>query len=205
LSPEEIEKIREGVAGPYRRIYQDLAVEGRMTQAEADRIVEAVVDHFMLLSSTDFGEKADPVAAAALFHELNRDFHSQVAAEFGQPRDDALRKYQDSINARFEVDEMRHVLEAASLPLSDTQRSRMIKAAIDAGAYIPMPYWTGAESSLALGQEMFERVKQRDQKILSLARGVLTLDQHRIYEAHISQRHADFEAWLRRQSSHEKP
>lgn len=72
-------------------------------------------------------------------------------------------------------------------------------AVIAKGAYVPMPEMSGAESMLALGQELMARIGQRDQCMLDVARGIASFMQCQHLEKYQHQRIADMESDLHRE------
>lgn len=159
LTPAQLKEIRERMLSFTRRIYEDIAVAARLSDAETEALLALLVDQQMRVGT-------------ASHNELMARNRAEIEAQIGASRAAAVGEYQNSMNARYEVEELRRELESAGMPMTEYQRRDLIKSAIAKGAHVPMralPAFTGAESFLASGQELFARIEQRDQRMLEIA------------------------------------
>jgi hypothetical protein len=193
-SAEQEARTRQMVRAVTRWIYEDIAVAAGLSVAEAEVLLELLASQQMELVASSF----DPMTVAGAY-ELNRlqDRHrNEVVAQLGSARAAAVANYQKSINARFEVEELRRQLEAAGEPITDAQRRSLIDAAIEKGAYVDLPTFSGGDSESAMLQELLARIQQRDHRLLQIAQSVLSASQSRIYDEYLQRRHAELESHL---------
>jgi hypothetical protein len=178
-----------------RPVYDDVGQEVGLDGPETEALLGLLAEQQLRLSDADI---ASTPADAAAHEQLNAEFQREIEEEFGPDRARRLSNYQESLNARYEVEEARRVLEDASRPLTETQKRTWVRSAIASGAFVRQPALTAGESSVALLQETLARTDQRDQKQLSLARGILDPEQFQLYEAHVTERRNRLDADIRR-------
>lgn len=197
LIREQREKVIERITAGLRRIYEDLGREVGLGDAESAALIRLLAEQQLQLSDRNI----DPFlpGGATAYEELQAHFRQEIAQQIGTERGRRLALYQDTINARFEVEEARRILDAAYLPLTESQRKSFIRAAIDGGAFMKQPAFVGGESSVAVLQEWLARIEQRDQKLLGVARGILSAQQFERYQTHVMDRRAAFDADIQRQ------
>lgn len=160
--------------------YEDVGQKVGLDEAESRALRNLLLDQRIRYAEANFGEG---VAGVAAIHEFTAQQWREIEAQIGPARTALLGDYEHSMEARVYVDELRQVLEAASLPLTEIQRKDLIQQAIERGAYLTGAIWTGAESDLAMRQEMQAKSDLRDQRFQGIARSVLRPDQFERYEA----------------------
>lgn len=178
------------------RIYEDAETDVQLDADERDALIALVAEQQLRLAGMDL----DPLSieGAERFREIEAEFRRKIEQQIGLERSRKLARYQDSINARFEVEEARRLLELSSLPLTEAQRTAWIRAAIERGAYTKPPAFTAGDSWLVWLKEATARIDERDAKQLAVARGILDSRQFARYENHLSERRAAAEAALLR-------
>jgi hypothetical protein len=183
------------VTDALRPVYADVGQEVGLDGPETEALLGLLAEQQLRLSDAHGGSTH---ADAAALEQLDAEFQREIEEEFGPDRARRLSNYQESLNARYEVEEARRVLEDASRPLTETQKRTWVRSAIASGAFVRQPALTAGESSVALLQETLARIDQRDQKQLSLAREILDPEQFQLYEAHVTERRNRFDADIRR-------
>jgi hypothetical protein len=174
-------------------IYEDIAAAAGLSAAEAEVLLELLASQQMELVASS----SDPMTVAGAYelNQLQARHRDAVVAQVGSARAAAVADYQKSINARFEVEELRRQLESAGEPITDAQRKSLIEAAIEKGAYVDLPTFSGGDSEGAMLQELLARIEQRDHLLLQIAQSFLSASQSRIYEEYLQRRHAELESF----------
>jgi hypothetical protein len=193
---EQEKKLRESVLRITRRIYEDIATAAGLSDGETESLTSLLAEQQLEI----FRSNIDPtssVAGAEEYRALLSRHRAAIAALVGTPRATAVANYQKSLDARFQVEELRRQLESVGMPITEEQRRGLISAAIENGAYIPMPEFSGGESVGALSQELLARGQQRDQALLQTARAWLKPSQLHWYDDYLRQRNAAMENSLR--------
>lgn len=190
---EQEKALRESVHGITRRIYEDIATAAGLSDGETESLMSLLAEQQLEIFKSNI-DPTSSVAGAEEYRALMTRHRAGIAALVGTPRATAVANYQKSLDARFQVEEIRRQLESVGMPLTEEQRRGLIKAAIDNGAYIPMPEFSGGESAGAMSQELLARSQQRDQALLQAARVWLKSSQLHWYDDYLQQRNAAMES-----------
>ena len=193
---EQEARMREMALASTRLIYEDIAAAAGLSSDEAESLIALLVNQQIAIATSNV-DPTKSVASAEAYRQLLARNRAEIVAQVGTARAAAVDEYQKSINARFEVEELRRQLDSAGLPITDEQRRALIKTAIEKRAYILMPEFSGAESETAMGQELLARIQQRDQALLQIARSILKDSQVRRYDQYLQERSAAMENSLR--------
>ena len=157
----------------FKQLYEDVGAEVGTSKYETSQLIGMLVDHHMQGNEIPF--EWNSIAALERVRELRSEQRADLLAFLGASRLAALDKYEASLGARREVAELTFVLGAASdTAMTEDQRRRFIRAAIDAHAYYAEPEYTGVESLEVLAQEKLAKMELLDMKMLDVARGILT-------------------------------
>ncbi len=193
-STEQQKKLREYLDAQYRRIYEDVGAALGLNADETDTLLKLLVDQQMLMSKAfDGGSEAEQAARFTAWQQGRRE---AVAAQLGGSRAAAFTNYEQSITARYEVDAIRYELERAQVPLTELQRKSLIASAIERKAFFPMPEFPGNAATAEI-QKLMAQIEVRDQRMLPVARGILTSAQYTHYQQFQANRHDLMEASLR--------
>lgn len=197
-SPEEQRAVAIArLAGAMQPLYEDVGQDVGLDGPETEALIRLMAEQQLRLSDANLDSSS--AGAAAAYQELKNQFQREIELQIGADRARRLASYQDTLNARSEVEEARRVLEAASQPMTDSQRKAWIRGAIDRGAFVDEPDFLGGGSSVAVMQEHLARIEMSDQKLLSVARGILDPQQFHRYESYVTQRRERFDAAIRRE------
>ncbi len=196
-SLEQQAKARTKEMALLRLIYEDVASVAGLSSAEKESLMELIFNQQTELYDSPAVDPMSSLSEAEAYNEMLARHRAELAELVGSSRAEAVVDYQKSIDARFQVEDLRRQLQSAGMPITEDQRRGLIKAAIERGAYVPMPEFTGASSEEAMAQELLARVQQRDQRLLQLARSVLRTSQVIWYEELLQQRHNTMEESLR--------
>lgn len=104
-----------------------------------------------------------------------------------------------------EVEDLRRILERASLPLSEAQRKAWIRTAIERGAYVAAPQSISDHFDVAALQEAYTRFDQRDQQLLSIACEILDASQVATVERVVTAPQQSYDEMLRNASTFRSP
>ena len=173
------EQLREFMRADIDLLYEDVGQKVGLDEAETGALKTLLLDQRIRYGAANLGEG---VAGVAARHELSAQQRREIEAQIGPARTALLGDYERSLEARMYVNDLRRALEGASLPLTEIQRKDLIQQAIERGAYLTAATWTGAESELAMRQEMQAKSDLRDQRFRGIARSVLRPDQFERYE-----------------------
>jgi hypothetical protein len=191
--PEDGE-LRERLQASIRVFYEDLGEQAGFGSEDFEKLIALMTDQ-MVRTLTGPPGSSDRVAAAMEIAEQERQRRAEVRAAFGASRAEAAWRYQKTLPARNEVEEMRGMLARAGLLLTEEQRREIVTAAAssDPGVW-EWPPITGAESHQAWLQETLAKLEQRDSTMAAITRGVLSQEQFHTYELHQAQRRNSLES-----------
>jgi hypothetical protein len=158
----------------FNGLYEDLGAALGTSQYETSQLIGMLVDHYIQLR--EIPGHANRMIALEQVRELRREQREDLVALLGESRLTALDKYEESMGARREVQELSFFL-GASTPLTENQRRRLVRAAIDAHVYYQEPQYTGVESMSVLEQERLAKMQQRDVNMQEISRGILSAEQ----------------------------
>jgi hypothetical protein len=195
LTAEERAVAIARITDTLRPVYDDVGQEVGLDGPETEALIGLLAEQQLRLSDAHIGATHADFAAR---EQLNAEFQREIEEEFGPDRARRLSNYQESLNARYEVEEARRVLQNASRSLTEAQRRKWVRSAIASGAFVRQSPLAAGESSVALLQETLARIDQRDQKQLGLARDILDPEQFQLYEAHVIERRNRLDEDIRR-------
>jgi hypothetical protein len=193
-SAEQREHFRTESEALVRLLFEDVGEDLGLDAAATESLIALLIDQRIRYAESGFG---DSVAGVSARRELSAQHHREIEAQIGAARAALFASYEHSIHARLEVQELRRMLERESLPLTEIQRKALIRGAIERGAYINGPVYTGAESELALLQEMQAQAELSNQRFTEVARGLLHPNQFERYEAWSTMRLETGDGYLR--------
>lgn len=197
-SAEQREHFRAESDALVRLLFEDIGEDLHLDAAATESLIALLIDQRIRFAETSFG---DSVAGVAARQELSAQHRREIEAQIGAARAASFASYEHSIHARFEVQELRRMLERESLPLTEIQRKALIRGAIERSAYINGPVYSGAESELALLQEMQAKAELSNQRFTEVARGVLRPNQFERYEAWSTMRLEAGDEYIRSQEA----
>jgi hypothetical protein len=128
--PEYRAAMREQQKMGLRQMYPDLASATGLSSEQVDRMMELLAEQ-QLKSMEGSRSLEDPAQREQYFEQLRqqqRDNESAIAAEIGSDGLQKWKEYQASLGARFQVRNLRSQLEAAGVPLRDTQVEDLVSA-----------------------------------------------------------------------------
>ena len=189
--------MREDLEKQYRRLYEDVGVSAGLNAEETEALLHLLVDHQMHKA-----EGVGPRSETEQMMEYNasrQERRAAVAAQIGAARAAQFDKYEQSITARYQVEAIREQFELAQMPLTESERRSLIASSIERKAYFPMPEYLG-NSQAAEIQKLSAQVELSDQRMLDVARGILSSEQYAYYQQYLASRHDAMETNLRRAS-----
>jgi hypothetical protein len=176
------------------RIYEDVRTELGLDADQNELLFALLVDHEMRRLALEIPDSPESLEA---YEALESQFERELADQLGPERAGRFAKYRYSENARYEVEDVRRLLDRASAPLTETQRKTMIRLAIERGAYVP-PAKPGADAfGSAVLQEAYARFEQRDQKLMNVARRILDPGQIALLERAYQERQRAYDEMVR--------
>jgi hypothetical protein len=176
---------RAAIEAEIRRTYEDIGRDVQLSAHEAQALISLLTDQLIHMADSRF---ENSVAGAAERQELQTQFRQEIAEQIGATRAASLASYERSLHARIEVEELRRLLEAELMPMTEKQRTTLIRRAIEQGAFVEPTVFTGAESQLARMQEHGARYELLHQRMAGVAREVLDANQLERYEAWVTSR-----------------
>jgi hypothetical protein len=156
------------------RIYEDFNISADASAKSRERI------NYMFAFS--FGRRSnlcDQIDTARSHMESIERQRSNVREMFGSSKADEIAEYERTIDARYEVEDLRLELKSAGIDITDEQRRALIAIAIRQGAFVAPREVSASESDLALRREIVEAMRQRDSKMEVHAGELLTAAQAR--------------------------
>jgi len=174
FTAERRENLRIQSEIEFRFLYEDVGEALGLDKTEAENLVSLLIEHRLEYAESAPGYSVAESTARAEFQAQQR---REIEAQIGVERARKLAEYQRSLQVRYEVENVRELLAAQSLPLTEPQRRDLIRRGISQGAYAAPTVFTGAESEIAVTQEQTARNEIAQQRLLNAAREVLSAEQ----------------------------
>ncbi len=175
-SPAMQRMMRNQARANMLRDYRDLVAQLGLNDEDANKFYDLVSERQSLRIHSDPLDETNSNAFT------QRKKEQEIASLIGNSGMQALKEYEQSLGARLEVDQMRDELNAAELPMSDAQRKRLIKAALEEQQQFPRLTFTAEMPEKEIQKLSLAWEREHTERILAQARLVLTTDQYRIYE-----------------------
>jgi hypothetical protein len=180
LSEQERENLLVHFNVESRFLYEDVGRDLGLDDLEAATLKELLVDQNMRWAESAPGNSVEEAPALA---EFRAQHQREIEMLIGAERAGKLAEYRKSLQVRYEVEQLRRMLENSDVPLTEVQRREMVRLGIEQQAYAGPTVMTGAESDLAINQETQARNELAHQRLANVARGVLTAEQFARFEA----------------------
>jgi len=158
-----------------KRMYADFAAEYGLSAEDSASLFELMVEHEMGFPAES--SNADPASFEAVWREHDRKFREKANALLGPDGADRLNRYQGTFGAREQISQLEDQLATLDIPLSEEQRRRLTRAAIQDGEQFPMPAFSSGQDpeQLSLQYQAWER--DRKERLAATARTVLNAQQ----------------------------
>jgi hypothetical protein len=164
-----------------RRSYRDLVAQLGLNAEEANRFYDLMLEKQHSGISPSRPGDPDFDANIQRIQEQQHRKEQEIAALIGNAGMDALKEYEQSFGVRMEVDQMRDQLSSAELPMSDAQRTRLIKEALEEQQQFPRPNFVDGMTEEDIQKLEFAWQHEHTDRMLAQAKQVLTADQYQIY------------------------
>jgi hypothetical protein len=172
-------------------LYEDLGREPELA-VKAQEIVEMFERHETeKWTLQDVVDTADEAQFENHFRALLARHDRELEELIGAAGITALRRYERTLEARYEVEELRDWLGGTDLALSAAQRRAMLDAILRPGVFIHRRQFSVGESPEAIRQEVEARLEQNDRQLLDSARLILNGVQWNLYAEELAARRAD--------------
>jgi hypothetical protein len=184
--PARVEHIRARYEREVRLHYEDARGEIGLSAQEHERLVHLLVDQRMRAGVRIVGRKPAGSPTAD-------DTRARIETEFGPRRAVLFDEYERTVHVRQEVESLRATLESAGLPISQTQRTELIRAGIAADKGSTEVAITRHDSLADRNRKLLTFIEERDRRFLPVVRRVLSAPQVARYEAFVAERRAQVE------------
>ena len=191
--PPSPESIRARTDARLRALYEDVGEALALTDERQERLVSLLVEQQVeprVLPDLPVEAETDDSAFEAYLQEMQARHRRDLAALLDERERAALRRYQDSLEPRSEVENLREMLEIEEQSLTDAQRRRLLESVLAPDAFLRRRTISRAESREAVRQEVEARITQNDRRLLDMASGILTRAQFELYADYLEQRRA---------------
>lgn len=193
MTAEQREWQEKQIEAAQRIVYEDVASTLRLDANENDALLQVLLDQQMQEQAS---WSSDIAENAARHKEWEQGRKAAIQDLLGPARAAAFDEYDRSIMARYEVMELQQALRSSGTPMSETQRKELISTVIERRAYelefAPVGNAPNAEMQQAIAQ-----IAQRDERMLSASRGVLTAEQFAKFDEYQRSRREGMEAAAR--------
>ena len=129
----------------------------------------------------------DPQRALARTSSASNRNRSSISSE--PEKAEELRKYQESLPARSEVEMIASQLEGSDAPLKDEQRKRLVAVVSEERGRVPMPEFNVGADQKAYAQAANDWQEDYEQRVNAQARTILNSEQYNAY--------SEYQQWQR--------
>ena len=158
-----------------KRMYADFAAEYGLSADDAARLYELMAEHELGYPAEP--SNADPASFEAVWREHDRKFREKANALLGPDGADRLNRYQGSFGAREQISQLGDQLAALDIPLSEEQRRRLTRAAIQDGEQFPMTAFSSGQDPEQLSQQYLTWERDSKERLAATARTILNAQQ----------------------------
>lgn len=193
LHPPSPESVLARTDARLRALYQDVGEALGLTAERQERLVSLLVDQQVeprVLPDLPVEAETDDAAFEAYLQEMRARHRRELAAVLDERERAALRRYQDSLEPRSEIENLREMLDIEERSLTDSQRQRLLESVLAPGAFLRRRAFSRAESREAMRQEVEARITQNDRRLLDMASVILTPGQFELYARYLDERRA---------------
>jgi hypothetical protein len=163
-----------------RRMYGDVAEQLGLSKEDAGKLIDLLSEQ-QLANMTRAQESTNPEEIRQQWEQLRREQQSQLVDLIGADKAEELRKYQDSMPARGEVEMIARQLEGSDAPLKDDQRKRLVAVLTEERARVPMPEFNGAADQQQYAKATNDWQADYEQRVNAQARSILDSEQYNAY------------------------
>jgi len=182
--------IIESAADQIPKLYEDAGSELGLSAETHLELIDLLIDREVQWRWPECPVDADDRKCARLRRAEDRRYERELRALLGRKGVAALERYEDSMEPRYEVEEMRWTLASSKLPISEVQRRTMVLSVLRSGVLEPRRRYSRNEGADAVRQHVQARVELNDRRLLEVARGILTPEQMDAYSKHLNERRA---------------
>jgi hypothetical protein len=171
-----------------RRMYGDVAEQLGLSKEDAGKLIDLLSEQ-QLANMTRAQDSTNPAEIRQEWEQFRREQQSQIVDLIGADKAEELRKYQDSMPARGEVEMIARQLEGSDAPLKEDQRKRLVTVLTEERARVPMPEFNGGADQQQYAKAANEWQADYDQRVNAQARGILDSEQYNAY--------SEYQQWQR--------
>jgi hypothetical protein len=191
-SPDFRQYMRTSLRASMSRMYPNLAEELNLTPAQLSQLFDRLTDNQLALMETvpSAGADADTVSkATAVREELTRNQETELASMLGDVKYGHWKGYQQTLGARQQVGRLNAALESGEQPLSDLQRSQMIRVLADhqkqkeeeAQQASRQASPTAESDQVAMMEENLKRAEDDNRRVIETAGSYLSPQQLEVF------------------------
>jgi hypothetical protein len=168
--------MRANVRAQNKRTYFDLQSKLGLTAEQTDALLDMLTDQ-QTQGFRNAGRNTDPEQARTWWEEEQSRRKAALTDLLGTAKAAEFEEYQKSMPSRSELSMLSQQLEGADIPLSDSQRSRMLEALIEERDRIPMPSYADGTPQEDMAKTYNEWQTDYEKRVAEQARGILTAEQ----------------------------
>ncbi len=179
MPPSMIKTMRNQVRAQNAKTYFDLKDRLGLTQKDADKLLDLITEQ--QTGSLDRQRNpGDPAQGEAMRTEWQR-IDGEIADLLGPAKAAEYSNYKNEMPARMEVAMLAQQFESSEAPLSDQQRTRLVKAMSEEREAVPMPGFSQGEPDQYRKQyEAWQA--DYEQRVAERARTILNSSQLTVYD-----------------------
>jgi hypothetical protein len=163
-----------------KRVYADFVAEYGLSPEDAARLYELMAEHEMGYPGE--ATNADPASFEAVWREHDQKFREKAKALLGPDGPDRLIRYQGTFGAREQISRLEDQLATLDIPLSEEQRRRLTRAAIQDGEQFRLSAFTPSQDPEQLSQQYLSWERDGKERFAATARTILNAEQMRHFD-----------------------
>ncbi len=171
--PPSAGSIRSRAEERFPRLYEDAGRELGLSPREHKRLIALLIDQYVEQMRPNIPHDLSAEQFFKRMRAMDRRHRRQLTSLLGRQGIAALARYRKTIEPRYEVEDMRELLEERGLPLSESQRRRMVEEILSPDVFQYGRVFQDTEPVEAVRMEVRARVERNDQKLLAIARRIL--------------------------------
>jgi len=179
MPPAMLKMMRANIRAQNKLTYFDLQSKLGLTDEQTSAMFDLLTDQQTLGFRT--ARNLEPEQARDFWEQEQLKRKSDIAELLGSAKAEQFEDYQKSMPARAELSTLSQQLEGAEIPLTDSQRSKMLAALVEERERIPMPTYAEGTPQEEMAKSYNEWQTDYEKRVADQARTILTSEQLSTY------------------------
>jgi len=182
-SPAARNYMRTRMKSGLKRMYEDVGPALGISQEKANALLDLLADQQTRNFGPPVSEDGRPVQDLQKYYrDQGQKNNAEIAALIGQDKVDEWAKYQQSLPDRSQLNQVREQLDAAGVPMTDSQRTEMLAAITEERERMPRPVYDAGVPAEEITAQFKQWQTDYDKALADRAKQLLTSEQYKSYK-----------------------